>query len=306
MRGNQLISTACLLLLALAAGGCMVASSKYDVKTREADTLRDALANTNKEKSVLEARTDALQTQLSGEKEEVTALSARVRTQEEEIRRINEELASARKNYEGTRITREQFITELLEKEKTTGKRIQELNERAQTCEQALEAHGKESASKETELGDLRKKVEKPQETDALRRERDILLGRVERLSEERTQEEKRREDRFAALVEYLSKASADIKTATLGPTLRIYLPEKILFLKGKAALSDGGRKVLGEVGKAASEFSAASILLSTGGKKTAEEISTFLTGQAKIPADRILPKYIEKERGAEILLLIP
>ncbi len=219
---------------------------------------------------------------------------------------MNEELGSARKNYEGTRITREQFISELLEKEKTTGKRIQELSARAQSCEQALEAHGKEITTRETELGDLRKKVEKPQETEALRRERDILLGRVERLSEERRQEEKRREDRFASLVEYFGKTSGEIKAATLGPTLRIYFPEKVLFLKGKAALSDGGRKVLGEVGKAASEFSSASILLSTGGKKTADENSAVFTGQAKIPADRILPKYIEKERGAEILLLIP
>ena len=306
LRGNRLMAAACLLLLGLAAGGCMVASTKYDVKTREADTLRDALANTNKEKTVLEARNDALQTQLTGEKEEVTALSARFRTQEEEIRRINEELASARKNYEGTRITREQFISELLEKEKTTGKRIQELSAKAQSCEQVLEAHGKDGAARETELSDLRKKVEKPQETEALRRERDILLGRVERLSEERKQEEKRREERFADLVEYFGKVSADIKSATLGPTLRIYLPERILFLKGKAGLSDGGRKVLGEVGKAASEFSTSSILLSTGGKKTADEISTGLNGQAKIPADRIFQKYIEKDRGAEILLLIP
>jgi len=284
----------------------MVASSKYDVKTREADTLRDALANTNKEKSVMEARNDALQTQLSAEKEEVAALSARVRTQDEEIRRINEELASARKNYEGTRITREQFISELLEKEKNTGKRIQELSAKAQSCEQALEAHGKDYAAREAELGKLRNKLEKPQETEALRRERDILLGRVERLSEERRQEEKRREDRFAALVEYFGKASSDIKVTALGPSLQIYMPEKVLFLKGKAALSDGGRKVIGEVGKAASEFSSASILLSTGGKKHAEEISAVFTGQAKIPADRILTKYIEKERGAEILLLIP
>lgn len=306
VRGNRLWPTAWLFLLCLAASGCMVTSSKYEIKTREADTLRDALASANKEKTVLEARTEALQTQLAAEKEEATSLSSRVRTQEEEVRRINDELASARKNYEGTRITREQFISELLEKEKATGKRIQDVSARAQTCEQSLDALKKESAARESELAEFRKKAEKPQEEDALRRERDILLGRVERLSEERKQEEKRREDRFAALKEAIGKISAEIKVTPLGPALSIELPGKVLFAKGNAGLSDGGKKVLAEVGKAASEFSTASLLISTGGKKSAEEIRAALAGSAKIPVDRILSKYIEKEKGAELLLLVP
>lgn len=306
VKGYRLRAAARLLLLCIAASGCMVTSSKYEIKTREADTLRDALANANKEKTVLEARNEAIQTQLAGVKEEAASLSARVRAQEDEVRRVNEELGSARKNYEGTRITREQFISELLEKEKATGKRIQELGAKAQACEQALEALRKDGAARESELADLRKKAEASQGDESLRRERDILLGRVERLSEERKQEEKRRENGFAALTESLGKVSADIKVAPLGPALRIYLPEKVLYARGKAGLSDGGRRILAEVGKAASEFSTASVLLSTGEGKTAEDIRAVLTGQAKIPADRILSKFIEKEKGAELMLLVP
>ncbi|MBI5576086.1 MAG: hypothetical protein HY896_06940 [Deltaproteobacteria bacterium] len=306
VRGNRLRATALLFPLLLAAGGCMVTSSRYEMKTREADTLRDALAAANKEKTVLDARAEALQAQLAAEKEEAASLSSRVRTREEEARKLNEELASARKNYEGTRITREQFISELLEKEKATGKRIQEMNAKTQSCEQALEALKKESAARNAELAELRKKTEKPQEEEAIRRERDILLGRVERLTEERKIEEKRRETRFAALKESIEKISPGVKVTPLGPSLDIYLPVNVLFSKGKAGLSDGCRKVLAEAGKAAAEFAGSSFLVSTGAKKTGEDIRAALEGTAKITADRILLKLIEKEKGAELLLLVP
>lgn len=306
MKTNGLRAAALLLPLFVAASGCMVASSKYEIKTREADTLRDALAAANKDKSVFEARNEALQTQLAAEKAETASLSARLRTLEEEVRKAGDELASARKNYEGTRITREQFISELLEKEKVTGKRIQELSAKGQSSQQELESLRKESAAKDAELAELRKKVEQQRDDEALRRERDILLGRVERLSEERRQEEKRREDRFAALTGFFEKASGDIKVSPLGPTLRIYLPEKVLFVKGKTALSDGGKMLLAEVGKAASEFSGSSILLSAGGKKASGDIRAAILGAAKIPPDQIFEKHIEREKGAELLLLVP
>jgi hypothetical protein len=59
-------------------------------------------------------------------------------------------------------------------------------------------------------------------------------------------------------------------------------------------------------VGKAASEFPTASILLSTGGKKVAGEIRTVLAGAGKIPEDRIILKLNDKEKGADLLLLVP
>jgi len=283
-----------LLVLCLSAGGCMVASSKYEIKTKEADALRDAVAAANKEKTVLEARNEALQKQLADVKDAEAVLSARAQAQEEDIRRMSEEIASARKNFEGTRITREQFISELLEKEKLTGKRIQDLSERAQACEHALENLRKESAARD------------PGGDEALKRERDILLGRVERLSEERRLEEKRREDRFASLTEAIGKVSRDVSVTSLGPALRVVLPENVLSAKGKTTLSEGGKKTIALVGKAAAEFPTASILVSAGGRKISGEIRAALADAGKIPGERIPVKLYEKEKGAELLLLVP
>jgi flagellar motor protein MotB len=295
-------------LACLAAGGCMVTSSKYEMKTREADTLRDAFAAVSKEKTVQESRNEALNKQLADQKEAIASLSARARTQEEEFRRVSEELAAARKNYEGTRITREQFINELLEKEKTTGKRIQELGAKAQSCELSLESLRKEAAVREAELAGLRRSIEKPGESEAMKRERDILAGRVERLTEERRQEEKRREERFTALAEVIGKISAGVALTPLGPALDVFIPDKVLFAKGKTSLSDAGKKVVEEVGKAAAEFPTSSVLLSVGGKKIGEEIRDSLVNGAKIPPERILLKLKpgDGEKGAELTLLIP
>ena len=272
----------------------MVASSKYEIKTKEADALRDAVAAANKEKTALEARNEALQKQLADGKDAEAALASRVQAQEGEIRQMSEELALARKNYEGTRITREQFISELLEKEKATGKRIQELNERALACEHALENLRKESGARDSS------------DNVALKRERDILLGRVERLTEERKQEEKRRDDRFAALSEDIGKAARDVTVTPLGPALRVVLPEKVLIVKGKATLSEGGKKTIARVGKAAAEFPTSSILVTAGGKKIAGEIRTVLADAGKIPVERIPVRLYDNEKGAELLLLVP
>jgi cell division septum initiation protein DivIVA len=294
------------LLACLAAGGCMVTGSKYEMKTREADTLRDAFAAVSKEKTILESKNEALNKQLADQKEAVASLSARVRNQEEEIRRVSEELAVARKNYEGTRITREQFINELLEKEKATGKRTQELGAKAHACELSLESIRKEAAVREAELAGLRLSIGKPGESEAMKRERDILVGRVERLTEERKQEDKRRDERFTALAEFIGKISAEVVLTPLGPAMHMHIPDKILLVKGKSSLSDAGRGIVAEVGKAAAEFPSSSILLSAGGKKLGEEIRDSLVNGAKIPPGRILLKPGDREKGAELTLLIP
>jgi hypothetical protein len=286
-----------LAVLCLAAGGCMVASSKYELKTREADVLRDAVASANKEISVQAARNESLRKQLADEKEAGEALDARAKAQEADIRRMEEELASARKNYEGTRITREQFISELMEKEKATGKRIQELSARAQACEASLEAIRKEAAERGSGTeGD----------GDALKRERDILLGRVERLTEERRQEEKRREDRFSALAEAIGKVSRDVAVTPLGPALNVAIPERALRAKGRDALSEGGKKVIALVEKTAAEFPQASVLIVAGRKNSAGEIRTVIAAPGKVPRERIHVKINEKEKGAELLLMVP
>lgn len=284
----------------------MVTSSKYEMKTKEADALRDAIAGMNKEKSVLEARIEALQKQLSDEKEAQEDLSARVKAQEAELQRSTEELASARKSYEGTRITREQFISELLEKEKATGKRIQELNARAQSCETALENLRRGSAAGDGEQAGVKKNGDAPGDYEELKRERDILLGRVERLTEERKEEGKRRDDRFATLTEAIGKVSRDVSVTPLGPALRVALPDNLLSAKGKSQLSPGGRKIVEEVGKAAAEFPKSSVLLSMGGKKIAAEIRSVMAAAGKLPPGRIHYSPRGQEKGAELLLLVP
>ncbi len=284
----------------------MVTSSRYEMKTREADSLRDAVASANKEKNVLEARNEALQKQLADLKDSEAALSARIKAQEAEIRRFGEEFASARKNYEGTRITREQFISELLEKEKTTGKRIQELNAKAQACESSLESLRREIAARDSELGELRNQQGKYSDNEALKRERDTLLGRVERLTEERRNEEKRRDDRFTALAGSIGKISRNAAVHALGPSLSVVIPENLLHQKGKTALSEAVRKVAAEVGKAATEFPSASIVISARSRKTAGEVRAALANTRKIPPERILTRVRENEKGAELLLLVP
>jgi hypothetical protein len=284
----------------------MVTSSKYEMKTKEADTLREAVAAGNKEKNVLEARNEALTKQLADEKEAQAALDARVQAQQAEIRRTSEELASTKKRYEGTRITREEFISELLEKEKATGRRIQSLSDRVQACETALDALRKESSAGDSELAEMKKAFGRPGDNEALKRERDILLGRVERLTEEHAQEEKRRDERFAALSDAIGKVSREVTVTSLGPALRIDLPEKVLFIKEKTTLSESGKKAIALAGKTAGEFPAASILVSTKGKKTGGEIRAVLAGAGKIPEDRIRVMVYEKEKGAVLLLLVP
>lgn len=306
MNGKRFRAAAPILALCIAAGGCMVSSSKYDIKTKEADTLRDAVAAANKDKTVLEARNEALAKQLADEKDARAALDARVQAQQAEIRRMSGDLASTKKSYEGTRITREEFISELLEKEKAAGKRLQGLTERAQACETTLDALRKESSARDAEVAETKKAAGKPGDNEALKRERDILLGRVERLSEERAQEEKRREDRFGALADAVAKVSRDVTVTPLGPALRLDLPEKVLFVKGKPGLSEIGKKAISLAGRTAGEFPAASIVVSAGGKKTAGEIRAALAGAAKIPENRIRVTVYEKEKGAVLLLLVP
>lgn len=306
MNGKRLRGVVPVLLPCLLAGGCMVTSSKYEMKTKEADTLRDAVASVSKEKTVLEARTEALRKQLDDEKTAAAALESRVQALEADNRRMGEDLAAAKKSYEGTRITREELINELLEKEKTTGKRIQGLTDRAQACETTLELLRKDSAVRDSQLSQLKDVAERSVDNEALRRERDILLGRVERLTDERRQEERRRDNRFTALTEEIAKVSKEVSVTPLGPALRVALPESVLHAKGKTGLSEGGKKTIALAGRAAAEFPTSSILVSAGGKKVAGEIRTALAGAGKIPEDRILVKIYEKEKGAELLLLVP
>ncbi len=295
------------LALSCLAGGCLVTGSTYETKIREADTLRDALAATSKEKGQIAAQAEALRKQLADEKETSAGLSARLKTQDEDIRRMSDELASARKNYEGTRITREQLISELLEKEKATGKRIQDLSAKGQGLEAETDRLRKEAAEREILIAELRRKAETTPDAAALRRERDILLGRVERLTEERSQEEKRRNERLAALAEAAGKAAPGVTASALGPALRIVVPDRLLFrASGKGELSDPLKAVIAELGKAAGELPSASVIVAAPAPKTAEDIQAALVGTKGLDRGRVLVNAGGKDKGAELFLLAP
>lgn len=295
-----------LLAMALGTGGCLVTTSRYDAKTKEADSLRDALALTNKEKNTLEAKYVAIQKQVSDEKEANAVLSARVAEQEEELGQAREDLASIARKYEGTRITRDELISELLEKEKATGKRIQELSEMAQACDTERGTLRKKSAGQEAAISRLEEEVAQSPDMESLRRERDILLGRIERIREERLQEGKRRELAFAELAKTFSGISPRISAAPVGPAMRVRIPDTVLFAKGKSTLTDAGRNVIGEVGKAASDFPESVLIVTAGGKPKTDEILGLLTKAQSAGRERMLAGGGSTGGETELLLVIP
>ncbi|MGE5664635.1 MAG: hypothetical protein ACM31I_09930 [Deltaproteobacteria bacterium] len=307
MSFKGLRAAASVIALSGIACGCLVTGTTYETKSREADALREALAAASKEKNQFAAQAEALRKQLSDEKENAAALSARGAAQDQDIRRMSDELASARKNYEGTRITREQLISELLEKEKATGKRIQDLSVKGQALEAEVEKLRKEAADREVLVADLRRKAETTPEAASLRKERDILLGRVERLTDERSQEAKRRDDRLAALAEAAGSAAPGVTVASLGPALRIVVPERLLGRpSGTGDLPGPLKALIAEIGKAAGDLPSASVIVAAPAPKTAEEIQAALVGAGRFAPGRVLVNAGGRDKGAELLLLAP
>jgi DNA repair exonuclease SbcCD ATPase subunit len=298
------------LVLVVGGGGCLVMGSTFEAKTREADSLRDAVAQASRERNACQARNEALEKQLSDEKEHGAALSAKIKDLEGALRRADGELASARKNYEGTRITREQLVAELLEKEKATGKRIQELSTKVSQCEAESARIRKEAAAREASqavlVADLRKKAEKTSEEESLRRERDTLLGRVERLLEERRQDERRRKEKFEALAEALGKESSEVTATVVGPALRVVIPETLLARQGKAGGEAALQAALEKVGKAAAETPSSSVFVLAGSRATADRMRAILQNGPRVPEERIVSSTGAGGRGAELFLLIP
>lgn len=144
----------------LSCVGCIVTSSTYGAKVREVEDLRDAYASSNRETSRLAAEVDALSKQVAAEKTAREALADRLREREESQKRTSGQLEALRKAYEGSRLTWEQFIDELLGKERATGKRLQELSSRADACAEELAKGKKDSADRDRELAELRMKLE--------------------------------------------------------------------------------------------------------------------------------------------------
>jgi len=61
----------------LSCAGCIVTASTYDAKVREVETLRDAYASTNREKSRLAGEVETLSKQVAGQKVALQECSSR-------------------------------------------------------------------------------------------------------------------------------------------------------------------------------------------------------------------------------------
>ncbi len=295
-----------ILALSIASGGCVVLSSRYEEKSREADSLRDAIAVSNREQAAAAARGETLRKELDEEKKRAAALDTTCREQEASIRKAAEELAVARKSYEGTRITREQLVTELLEKEKATGTKIQELGARALQCDAERDKMRREAEARDKEIAELRRKADRPSAEEELRRERDVLLGRVERLTDERRQDERRRDERFGALAATLARTAPGTAAASAGPVFRLAIPGRVLAAPGNPGLSEAAASAVLEVGRAAAELPSAAVVVSAETPETADAIKSLLAAKAGVPGGRIAAAAREGTRGAEILLVVP
>jgi hypothetical protein len=302
------------VVLSLLASGCFVATARFEEKVAESDTLRDALAAANREKGALAGRNESLQKQLAEMTDTAENCAVKAKGQEGELSRLTGELATAKRSYEGTRITREELITELMEKEKATGKRIQDLSARAQSCDAECERIRKEIdrttreiAARDAQIAELQAKLEKAMGDEGLRRERDTLLGRIERLTEDRAAEEKRRDARFESAIARLAGSSSGIAAAAAGGVLRISIPEKGLLKPGGQELTDAGKAAAAESIAILTDFPASRLVVNAvpDGKAMKAVVASVVDGE-KVTAGRVVAGSREKETGAELLLIVP
>lgn len=135
-RSLVLMSAAFLLL---SGPGCIVTTSSYEVKAREADALREALGSMNREMAKLAAENAALSAEVASCRKTEAALSGQAREKEEALLRLRDGTPAPPGATAADPVPREQFIDELLDREMAAGKRFQELNERTERCERELE-----------------------------------------------------------------------------------------------------------------------------------------------------------------------
>ena len=142
------------LLALLFLPGCIVLEERLKRKEEEADALREAVAQSTRKNAACEARGEEMLRDLATTRKTGEELSAKVRTQEEELDRLRGNLTETKKDYEGATVSREELIRELLEKEKGTGRKIQELALKASEAEGQAEGLRKELArTKVTGIG---------------------------------------------------------------------------------------------------------------------------------------------------------
>jgi hypothetical protein len=67
----------------LSCAGCIVTTSTYDAKVREAEALRDAYASSNREASKLAGEVEALSKRIAGQEAAIERLSIRAKACED-------------------------------------------------------------------------------------------------------------------------------------------------------------------------------------------------------------------------------
>ena len=265
-------------VLFVSGPGCVVTKSSYDLKAQETDSLRSALASLNREKAKLA--------------EENAALSAQVKDMDESLKRLGEGLPESRRTYDKERITRGQFVDELLEGERATGRRMQELSTKADKCENELARVRVDASSREREVEELENRLS-------------ILTGRVERIREEDRDASLRRNETLTRVETDLEEMFPEIGVTPIGSSLRIVVPEKLLFGDRGGKLTKAGAAIVSRISEVVSELPSASLLIITDGKASAETLRAAASSNGKVPRERLQSRVREKGRGAEFLLVV-
>jgi hypothetical protein len=233
------------------------------------------MASLSREKAKLAEENAELRKQVAAGKESEAELSSRLADRDASLKRSSDDLAAARQMYEGSR---ERFLEELLEKEKETGRRVLESSERAERDEA---------------------------EKERLGRERDILLGRVERLQEEREEAAVRRDERLSALAARLEGLSRHVSVYPMGPALRVSVPEQLIVKERGGALTELGAALVSRLAGAAVDSPSSALVVVTGGKASAEVLRKA-AAREKVPENRFFSHVREKATRAELLLIAP
>ena len=154
------------IVLLLSWTGCITTKSSYDIKAAEADSLRSALAELNREKAKLIEETTELSKRETAYKENETAMTEQIREMERSLKRLAEGLTCSHSTDEKRWLIREQFIENLIDSEKAAERRIEELAARAEACEAALSRAQNGTSEKPAEEGNSSKDQKRSDRSD--------------------------------------------------------------------------------------------------------------------------------------------
>jgi len=126
------------VILLLSGTGCITTKSAYDVKVAEADSLRSALAELNREKAKLIEEAADLSKREAACKENEAVITGQIKEMDRSMKLLTEGLTSSYGIDENRWLIREQFIENLIESGKAAERRIEDLTARAEACETNL------------------------------------------------------------------------------------------------------------------------------------------------------------------------